>query len=90
MAVCAWLAAVKIDCLSSFRTFSHEGDIGGVVVAGLRRDAKNGAKEGRAARSSSIVKETAAERCLGRSLVEASVSLDVARLYSTDPRARPP
>jgi hypothetical protein len=61
-----------------------------VVVAGLRRDAKIGAKEGRAATSSSIVKETAAGCCLGRSLVVASGSLDVARLYSTVPRARPP
>ena len=61
-----------------------------MVVAGLRVMPRTAAKEGRAARSSSFVKETAAEYCLGRSLVEASISFAVARLYSTVPRARPP
>ena len=39
---------------------------------------------------SSAFKKTAAGYCLGRSLVEASKSFGVARLYSTVPRARPP
>jgi hypothetical protein len=35
----AWLTAVQIARFSSFRTFTHDAILGGVVVAGLRRDA---------------------------------------------------
>ena len=41
-------AAVKIDRLSFFNTCSHDRDIGGVILANLRRDAEIGAEKRRA------------------------------------------